>query len=158
FLARELHAARLLVLGTYREVALGRQHPLSETLAELAREQPSSRIFVSGLGQRDVAHFIEIAAGRPPPADLVAAVFKESEGNPFFVPEFVRLMAAEGHLERSEPLTAWRVSIPQTIREMIGQRVARLSADCNRVLNIAAVIGREFELDVLERASGLGGE
>ena len=158
FLARELHAARLLVVGTYRDVALGRRHPLSVTLAELAREQSSWRIPMRGLGQRDVARFIEIAAGRPPPADLVAAVFKESEGNPFFVTEFVRLLAAEGHLGRTEPPTAWRVSIPQTIREVIGQRLARLSADCNGVLTIAAVIGREFDLEVLERASDLGGE
>ena len=63
FLARELRGGRLLVLGTYRDVELRRQHPLAQTLADLARERLSQRVLLRGLAQRDVARFIEITAG-----------------------------------------------------------------------------------------------
>ena len=47
FLAREISDTRLLVVGTYRDVELGRQHPLEQTLAELARNQNSERVLVA---------------------------------------------------------------------------------------------------------------
>lgn len=158
FLARELRGARLLVVGTYRDVGLGRQHPLAQTLAELTREQLSHRILLRGLSERDVARFIEITAGLKPPQALVAAVFKESEGNPFFVNEIVRLLVTDGRLERHEEVKSWSVTIPQSVREVVGRRLDHLSEECNGVLAVAAVIGREFGLDALEQVSDLAGD
>ncbi len=66
FLVRELEGARVLVVGTYRDIELERKHPLAETLAELAREQATERVTLSGLDQSDVARFIEMTVGRPP--------------------------------------------------------------------------------------------
>ena len=48
-------------------------------------------------------------------------------------------------------MTSWSVTIPQGVREVVGRRLDHLSEACNRVLTIASVIGREFDLDVLER-------
>ncbi|MBI4515381.1 MAG: protein kinase [Deltaproteobacteria bacterium] len=158
FLARELRGARLLVLGTYRDVDLRRQHPLSQTLGELTREQLSQRILLRGLSERDVERFIEITAGIKPPAALVEAVYKETEGNPFFVNEVVRLLVADGRLQQPEQVKSWSVGIPQSVREVVGRRLDHLSAECNRVLTAASVIGREFGLDVLERMSDLSGD
>jgi class 3 adenylate cyclase len=158
FLARELRGARLLVLGTYRDVDLRRQHPLSQTLGELTREQLSQRILLRGLGRPDVQRFIEITAGVKPPPPMVEAVYKETEGNPFFVNEVVRLLVADGRLEHPEQVKSWSVSIPQSVREVVGRRLDHLSAECNRVLTAAAVIGREFGVDVLERVSDLNGD
>jgi hypothetical protein len=67
FVAREASQARLLILGTYRDVELGRQHPLSHTLAELARAQLTRRIVLRGLSAPDIGRFIEITAGAQPP-------------------------------------------------------------------------------------------
>ena len=92
FMARELRGSRLLVLGTYRDVELRRAHPLSQTLAELSREGLSHRILLRGLTERDVERFIEITAGVKAPSALVEAVYRETEGNPFFVNEVVRLL------------------------------------------------------------------
>ena len=98
FVARELAGARLLLIGTYRDVELSRRHPLSQTLAELTRERLFERIVLRGLSRDDVGRFIEAACGTAPPTELVDAVHAQTEGNPFFVTEVVRLLAQEGEL------------------------------------------------------------
>ena len=158
FLARELRGARLLVIGTYRDVGLGRQHPLSQTLAELAREQLSERTLLRGLSEHDVARFIEITAGVKPPAGLVATVYQETEGNPFFVNEVVRLLVSDGRLTGEERFTSWGALIPQGVREVIGRRLEHLSEACNDLLTLAAVIGREFSAEALRLVSELSGD
>ncbi len=158
FVARWLGGTRLLMVGTYRDVEVRRQHPLSSTLAELAREQLSQRVVLRGLSEDEVARFIEISCGVAPPEGLVAAVHKHTEGNPFFVKEVVNLLAREGRLQREHPTTSWTVAIPQSVREVVGRRLDGLSEACNRVLTIAAVIGREFDLRTLEQATGLPGD
>ena len=168
FLARELGGSRLLVVGTYRDVDLSRQHPLAETLAELTRERLSERVLLRGLSRDDVERFIEVTAGVAPPEGLVTAVHKQTEGNPFFVTEVVRLLVQEGELtsetvEEGESLRqdsesalsspkgqAWTVRIPAGVREVIGRRLNRLSERCNQTLTTAAVIGRGFELRQLQ--------
>jgi eukaryotic-like serine/threonine-protein kinase len=154
FLAREVRSSRLLVLGTYRDVELRRQHPLAQTLAELAREQVSTRIVLRGLTVHDVWRFIEMTCGVEPPANLVRAVYRETEGNPFFVAEIVRLLASEGKFSESGE-GSWSISIPQSVREVIGRRLDQLSEGANSVLSIAAVAGREFALGVVQAVSDL---
>ena len=163
FVARELGGARLLLMGTYRDVELSRQHPLAETLGELMRERLFQRVLLRGLSQDDVGRFIEVATSVMPPQGLVNAVYTQTEGNPLFVTEVVRLLVQEGHLSASvhpEPIEArgstssprtgisdtWTVRIPEGVREVIGRRLNRLSQRCNETLTIASVIGRGFEL------------
>ncbi len=153
FMARELRGSRLLVLGTYRDVELRRAHPLSQTLAELSREGLSHRILLRGLTERDVERFIEITAGVKAPSALVEAVYRETEGNPFFVNEVVRLLVADGRLEKPEEVTSWSVTIPQGVREVVGRRLDHLSEERNRVLTMGSVIGREFGLKTLAKVA-----
>ncbi|MFQ6030213.1 MAG: AAA family ATPase, partial [Dehalococcoidia bacterium] len=152
FLAREIGGGRLLLVGTYRDVELSRQHPLAETLGELTRERLFQRVLLRGLGQEDVARFVEIATGIVPPSGLTQAVFTQTEGNPLFVTEVVRLLVQEGELtqERRADRDSWSVRIPEGVREVIGRRLNRLSQRCNETLTIASVIGREFTLDQLK--------
>src|SRR3970282_1567529 len=96
FRSRELRGARLLVLATYRDVEVRRQHPLSQALGELNREGLSQRILLRGLTARDVARFVEITAGAPPPPALVEAGYRETGGYPFFVNQAVRLLVTHG--------------------------------------------------------------
>jgi len=158
FLAREMPDARLLVVGTYRDVELGRQHPLAQTLGELSRLGLSERIVLRGLTDRQVARFIEMTTGLPAPAELVAAIYQETEGNPFFVNEVVRLMVAEGRLDRPEDAKKWSIPIPQGVKEVLGRRLNQLSESANQTLAIASVLGREFRLEVLEQLSDLNGD
>src|SRR3954470_5385836 len=155
FLARELSDSRLLVIGTYRDVALGRKHPLSQALADLSREGLVERVPLHGLTEHEVERFIEVTASIHPPKSLVRAVYGETEGNPFFVSEIVSLMASEGTLDDAGQLDDFTVTIPQGVREVVGRRLDRLSEDCNRVLAVASAVGREFTVEVVERVAEL---
>jgi class 3 adenylate cyclase len=155
FLARELADSRLLVVGSYRDVALGRRHPLSQALADLSREGLVERVPLHGLTEQEVGRFIEVTASIEPPRSLVKAVHDETEGNPFFVSEIVSLMASEGTLDDAGGLDRFTVTIPQGVREVVGRRLDRLSEDCNRVLAVASAVGREFPVEVVERVAEL---
>ncbi|MCH7787471.1 MAG: tetratricopeptide repeat protein, partial [Chloroflexi bacterium] len=152
FLAPELANSRLMVIGTYRDADLSRQHPLSETLGELIRERLYERVLLRGLSRQDVDRFIEMVSGITPPRGLVQAVYTQTEGNPLFVTEVVRLLVQEGELsQETADRDSWDVRIPEGVREVIGRRLNRLSERCNQTLTIAAVIGREFEMRQLAR-------
>jgi eukaryotic-like serine/threonine-protein kinase len=155
FLARDPRPGRLLIIGTYRDVEVGRHHPLARTLAELARAERTQRLVLRGLPRPDVARFIALTAGIEPPEELVDVVHRETEGNPFFVTEVVRLLVAEGQLESATRDRSWSVGIPESVRDVVRRRRERLTEASNRILTIAAVIGRDFGLPVLERMSGL---
>ncbi len=151
FLAPELGGMALLLLGAYRDVELRRTHPLAQVLAALARVPDFHRITLRGLDPDDVSRFLALAAGAPPPEDLARSVFEMTEGNPFFLQEVVRLLAAEDRL--AEPVDA--LSLPQGVREAIGRRLDALDEPCNRLLRPASVIGAEFGVGVLEAIAGL---
>src|SRR6266511_3548476 len=120
FVSRELEHASLLVVGIYRHAEVDEEQALVATLADLTRGQ-RRRLVLGGLDQRDVASFVGLVAGVEPPPELAAAVYRQTDGNPFFVTE----------------------------------RLGRLSDSCRRVLEVAAVVGRDFELRVLQPACGL---
>lgn len=155
FLSRELQGMRVFVIATYRELEIESQHPLTPTLAQLSRERVSERVHMNGLVREDVGRFVQMTAGVVPPLALVQAVHRETEGNPFFVSEVVRLLVASGDMERAAADPMWTPSIPQSVREVVGRRLGRLSAECNRLLTIASIIGREFALAALARLTDL---
>ena len=98
------------------------RRPLTATLVELAREPHTARISLGGLAEDEVLGYIEQSTGVTPPAELVAAIHRETDGNPLFVVEVVQLLAADGQI--GEPGAELR--IPPGVREVIGRRVARL--------------------------------
>jgi DNA-binding CsgD family transcriptional regulator len=152
FVAREVRTAPLLLVGTYRNVELRRRHPLADTLSELARESRCLRLPLSRLPKDMVGAYLTETAGSTPRAALLDAVYAETEGNPFFMTEIARLLIAEGgfNAEHGAPM---RVRLPESVREVIGRRLNRLSDACTATLGIAAVLGREFELALLARVS-----
>jgi tetratricopeptide (TPR) repeat protein len=155
FLTRELRSARVLLIGAYRDVEVRRQHPLALVLGELVREPHCHRVPLRGLSREEVGRFVTAASGAQAPEALVRAVYEMTEGNPFFVHETVRLLAAEGRLGDAPEAASWRVTLPEGVRDVIGRRLDTLSAECNRVLRLASVIGREFRVNVLEAIARL---
>ena len=152
FVARELGESRVLIVGAYRDVDPTIADSLATTLTELAREPVTRTVVLAGLGAGDVERFIELAAPRASAAELGPAVHAETEGNPLFVGEIVRLLATERRL--GESATA-PLAIPQSVREVIGRRLRHLSDECNRLLTLASVLGREFDVDALAGVVGL---
>lgn len=144
FLARELTASPLLLLGSYRDIELSRQHPLSDTLGELSRLSHYQRLPLGGMSPEETEQFLGMLAGTNSATTIATAVYQHSEGNPLFLRELIRHLLQEGL-----PADGRLPRIPAGIREVIGQRLNRLSEDCNRVLSMAAVIGRRFEMDLL---------
>lgn len=142
FVTRELARSRVMVVGAYRDVDPTLVEPLEAAVAELTREPVTRKLLLRGLGEDDVTRYIALAA--PTVSAMGAAVFAETEGNPLFVGEIVRLLDKEGQL-----------AIPNSVRETIGRRLRHLSDDCNALLTTASVLGREFDLQVLAHASGI---
>jgi tetratricopeptide (TPR) repeat protein len=157
FLAGELPKAAILVVATYRDVEIDRDHPLASTLAELVRYPATRRVDLVGLEQVDVAPYVESITGLRPSARVATAIYRETEGNPLFLGEVARLAAAEGRLDDVDP-SYWERAIPQGVREVIGRRVSRLSKECARALSVASVLGREFGVEPLEQISGLSAD
>lgn len=152
FMARELASVPLLVLGTYRDVEVVRGGPLARALADLARLPAVTRLPLGGLSAAELAALLAAATGRTPPATLVTELLRETEGNPFFACEIVRLLSADGQFDAwvNASSRAVRLAIPHTVRDAIGRRLDLLSNESVAILTIAAVLGREFQLRALE--------
>jgi predicted ATPase/DNA-binding CsgD family transcriptional regulator len=165
-LSRTIQTARLLVLATYRQVDVDRIHPLSAALAELRRTAQFQRVPLRGLMVQEVRGLLSVYGLGPVAVDLAEAVHRQTEGNPLFVQEVARYLAEEGLAARgaggafswSASVQAILSSIPEGLRDVIGKRLSRLSTQTNQVLSVAAVIGREFRLDVLQQLVPLSGE
>jgi class 3 adenylate cyclase len=163
-LVESLEPARVFVLGIYRDAELTHGHPLSDVIAGLHRTGGFRRIHLHGLGDDDVANLLAASAGHDLDHDgigLAHALREETEGNPFFVRELLRHLSETGGIYQDDA-GRWRaaadletVGLPQSIREVIGARVARLGPRCEQVLEAAAVIGREFDLAVLQALLGV---
>ena len=150
FLARANGDAPLLVLGTYQDAEVRGPCVVEDTIAELARQPHARRLQLRGLDEDDVASLMERIIGNSPARALVARVHEETGGNPFFVTEVARLLGSEGCRTLDTGFVPSR-----GVREVVGRRLRRLSADCNAVLTVAAVLGREFDVGVLLRSSSL---
>ena len=154
FLAHALSRARLLVVGTYRDVPLEHQPPLKSLLGELVRIPGYQRLFLQGLSQSEVARLIELTIGVAPAAAVVESLYRQTEGNPFFLTEMVRL------LEKERGVATFRhaslpscLALPQGVRDAIHRRLQSLSAPCHRILALASVIGQAFDLETLASVS-----
>jgi class 3 adenylate cyclase len=146
-LARELARMRVLVVCTYRDTDLVRTHPLSEALAELNREPGFERVVLRGLDKDEVRAYIAAAANLQPSNALVERIYEETEGNPFFLSEVVNLLTQEGTLAND---SVSDIRIPDGVKEALGRRLDRISPEANTLLQVAAVVGREFTYDTLQ--------
>lgn len=154
---------RVLILGVYRASELSGSHPLLDTLAALHRQPGLTRIELAGLDDSGVVAFLEAAAGHvldDAGLGLAHAVYRETDGNPFFVSEVLRHLSETGSIYQDAASGRWtsldtldQVALPDSVRVVIGARVGRLGADAGRVMSMAAVIGRDFDLEVLARAT-----
>jgi predicted ATPase len=108
---------------------------------------------------------LETICGHAVPWSLAEAVHRQTEGNPLFVQEVVRYLFEQGLITR-EAGGQWRptgqkpleMSIPEGLRDVIGKRLSLLSADCNQLLSVASVIGREFALDILKGVANINAD
>jgi len=157
-LASSTQLTGVTMLVTYRDSELSAGDALSDTLATVGRESTTERVHLVGLDDVEIIEMMEMVAGHDMDDDgigLAHAVRRETEGNPFFTTEMLRHLGETGLVHQDET-GRWvasadlsQQSLPQSVRQVVGQRVDRLGEDMRRVLSYAAVIGRDFDIDVL---------
>ena len=152
-----LRRSRFLAIVTSHE-RLAARDPLAAAFAGLRQQHAFERTTLAGLPEADARALIEAICCCRVRADLARALFDRSEGNPLFIEELLRhLRETDALHERDGELTSAvsldEVELPAAIEEMIVHRLAFLSEECNRVLAAASVIGREFQLEALGRAT-----
>ncbi len=144
FLVQDLDGARLLVIATYCDDEVDNTRAPSDLLATLVRQRRVDRLRLDGMTENDVARYLELTLGECPAPSVVARLHSDTNGNAFFVAELARLLVRNPKECVASPL-------PHDVREVIVRRLSRVSNACRSVLATAAVIGPEFDLNVLER-------
>jgi class 3 adenylate cyclase len=155
---------KVMILGTYRDSELAAGDALSDTMASIGRQVETHRIDVVGLEDFEILGMMENLAGHTLDDDgvgLAHAVRRETEGNPFFTTELLRHLGETG-LVYQDDSGRWVASedlyekgLPQSVRAVVGQRVDRLGEDMRKTLSQAAVIGRDFDVNVLAEVVGI---
>jgi tetratricopeptide (TPR) repeat protein len=141
FLAREVASSHILLLAACRDVDPIPDATLSEVLAEVGREPTSRRLELGGLTATEVAEYVELSAAGIDSHEFVSSLHSETEGNPLFVTETLRLMAVERDRGGS---TGTAPRVPQGVRDAISRRLGHLTPGCRRLLELASLFGREF--------------
>lgn len=148
-------APSLLVVGTHREAEVTPEHPLAAALATMRRDGGAERLLLRGLEEDDLFELLEAIAGPAPGGVALArALRRETDGNPFFAGEVLRHLADTGAALDSPGDGPVELGLPESVREVVGQRVARLGEEVHASLTLASVIGTDFDLDVLTASSG----
>jgi len=153
-LSRRLEGTRIVIAATYREEELDTRHPLAEVLAEMSKERAVQRLALRGLSRQEVEEQLAALAAAQPERAVVDAVYRETAGNPFFVAEVFRHLTEEGKVVRQDG--RWRtesdvleLGIPQSLKVVVGKRLEALCDDCQKMLTLGSVIGRQFPFRLL---------
>ena len=122
--SRNLRSARILVVGTYRDVEVDRAHPLSAALTELHRASNVGRLQVRGLSTDEVQQLLAETSQQSVPQPFAELVHRQTEGNPLFVRETLRFVIDAGLVERRDGAlrgvaTLWRDSTPSIQSRLI---------------------------------------
>src|SRR6266576_1343157 len=153
-LARGAPSTAMFLIGTYRGDGVERT-ALGALLADLQRDQVAARLALPGLKVDDAERLVQAITGRRPARAFMKSLTSETSGNPFFIREVVQHLKDAGELDRVDgtksAAPAARPFVPESVKEVINQRLVRLNDQCNRALSLASVLGREFRLDVLAR-------
>jgi DNA-binding CsgD family transcriptional regulator/tetratricopeptide (TPR) repeat protein len=158
-LARGAAEARALVVTTFRDTEAEVPQPLAATLADLRRSEGVVRLRLAGLTAEEIREFVERAAGGdlgPELPEVALALRELTGGNAFLMTEVWRTLLETETLTSAGPDHAGGLAdalaglgSPEGVREVVSQRLARLSAASTELLELAAVAGPEFELPVV---------
>jgi predicted ATPase len=159
YLARRARKLRLMLVMTYREVELDEARDLNEVLLDLNRERLATRIKLLRFDKEQTRHLLASMFDDDISDEFLYAIYRETEGNPFFIEEVCKSLIEEEKIYREDG--RWRrrniaeMNIPQSIRVTIQSRLAKLPEATQETLRLAAVIGREFDFATLKKASDL---
>jgi tetratricopeptide (TPR) repeat protein len=157
YLARNTRHQRTMILGTYREIELDEARPFHEMLLDLDRERLVRRLKLNRLNRRQTGELLAILFAEGITPEFLDGIYRETEGNPFFIEEVCKALVDSGKLYFKEG--QWHrpsieeLGIPQSVRVAVQSRVHKLPEEHQEILYQAAILGREFDFDILTRAS-----
>jgi DNA-binding SARP family transcriptional activator/DNA-binding CsgD family transcriptional regulator len=160
-LARAATDARIIVLATFRDTDADIPRELADALAELRRSDNVVRIRLGGLSEEEVGAFVSATAAGEIDVQVRALAHEICDltgGNPFLLSELWRTLVetstvkiADGTVRLTRPLE--EVATPDSVREVVSERLSRLPPETRDLLNVAAVAGPEFELAIVGQAA-----
>jgi tetratricopeptide (TPR) repeat protein len=161
-LARHTRAHRVLLLGTYRDVEVGHQHPLGRALRDLHREGLLERVAVRRLGHEGTARLIADRVGQDLSDEFGLLVHRHTDGNPLFVREVLSALIERGDVYRRDGRWESRrmagIGVPENVRATIVDRASRLGERAQEALREASVLGQAFDFEDLRAMAGLSEE
>ena len=157
-LASALEHERLLVVGTYRSDEIGRGHPLRRLRNDLRRARLLREIVVEPLDLAGTAALAARMFGHSPGPALAATLYDRTEGLPLFVQELAAALALPGRLRQGEAgielAPGADLPIPDTLRDAVLLRLDGLPGPALRLLDLAAMVGRVFDLALVAELAG----
>jgi len=160
YLARSIRESRVLILGAYRSEEIessAEAHPLTETLQRMTRERLVQRITLERMSLDDTAKIIDSMFEREMPKNLAEHLYKDTEGNPYFIEEVVKSLVESGAIDpnaKDSEIDVAKMKIPSSVTDLISRRIEQLAEDTRKVLDYASVIGNEFNYYVLLSTTG----
>jgi DNA-binding SARP family transcriptional activator len=145
-LAESVPASRLLLVVSYQSSEAA---TLAETLAALARSG-MTRIELDGLDIQDTRSLASAMLHQEVSLRTAEGLWARTDGNPFFLRELVTLLTSEQSLD--QPHTA---PVPVPVREVVLRQVARLPPTAAGMLSVAAIAGRQFDIEVVAEAASV---
>ncbi|HEX6547480.1 MAG TPA: AAA family ATPase [Candidatus Dormibacteraeota bacterium] len=153
-LARQLRTAPVFLLGTYRDVEVRHDQPLERILRGLRRDELVQVIHVRRLDAEATANLVAASFGTESvTGEFSAFIHAQTDGNPFFVQQVLRMLVERGDIYREGG--AWErreiaeIEVPESIRATIGERIGRLPQASQEALAAAAVLGQRFQFEDL---------
>jgi len=148
--ARVAADAPLLVVGAHRSG----HDVLADVLPHLVREADAELVGLTGLTGGEAADYLRAEAGAPVPPALATALHAETRGNPFFLRELLRHLIEEGKLARqadrwTTSAAPARLGIPESVRQVVRHRAARLSPGARRAMAVASVFTSRVDASVV---------
>ncbi len=151
--SRHIRSHRILLIGTLRPVEAQQSTERGALLHRIARQ--GQTLPIVGLALEAVTSLVRQMA-HDTEAERIQRVFERTGGNPFFVTEIARMMANESaHATPAGHAAILDADVPPTVRDMVRQRLQILSPACRELLAVAAVCGREFDLETVRQAMQL---
>ncbi|HEX8157697.1 MAG TPA: AAA family ATPase [Solirubrobacteraceae bacterium] len=155
-LLRHPRLADLLVIGTFRHVEVGRDHPLVDLLADLRRERRYDRLTLAGLDDAATQTLVVDRLRCDVSPEFIRRLREQTEGNVFFIEETIRALGdsglCAGGTVTEEALE--QLGVPEGVAEIVGRRVRHLSPLAAEVLTAASVVGRNFRLGIVAKLVG----
>ncbi len=146
-------ANSILLLGAYRDAEVDRKHPLTAALAGMSRVRNFESLTLDGLKREELADLLGLIGDQGAPENLVKALGEATDGNPLFIRELLLDLFEKGEILREGKGWSSRpnideLGIPESVRQLIGRRVLRLSEPANRLLSVASAFNGPFALEV----------